>query len=79
MMRFDRWSATGRVFSPADAEGMFGWSHPREDIAKVFVYSGPIFIEIMFDGLVIFGGVAMEDLQMAEEAAYDYYRTSRAA
>jgi hypothetical protein len=78
MRYFKHWQTTGRAFSPADAEAMFGWDHPRDDIKRVFVYSGPTFIEIMDDDMVLFGGVAMEDLEMAEEAAFDWYRRAAA-
>jgi len=72
-MNFDQWRSTGRAFSPADAEAMFGWGHPREDIQRVYVYTGPEFIEVMDDDTVLYAGVAMEDLEMAEEASFAYY------
>jgi len=79
MSKFEQWRASGRAFSPADAEAMFGWDHMREDIKRVFVYSGPVFIEEMDDGLIVFGGVAMEDIAMAEEAAFQWYSSRKVA
>lgn len=78
MTHFHKWQASGRAFSPADAEGMFGWDGP-EDTKRVFVYSGPTFIEILDDDTPVFGGVAMEDHEMAEEAAFQWYREGQAA
>jgi len=74
MKRFDQWQATGRAFSPADAEAMFGWDSPRDDIERVFVYSGPTFVDILDDGTPVFGGVAFEGHQEAEEAAFQWLR-----
>jgi len=79
MNKFEQWRASGGVFSPADAEAMFGWDHMREDIKRVFVYSGPVFIEEMDDRLVVFGGVAMENIDMAEEAAFQWYMAQKVA
>lgn len=79
MDNFTKWQASGRAFSPDDAEHMFGWADPREDVKRVFVYSGPVFIEILLDGTPVFGGVAMGDHLMAEEAAFSWYRASRVA
>ena len=72
MTNFDKWRSSGRLFSPDDAEAMFGWDG-RDDVIGVFVHSGPTFIEILVDGTTVFGGVAMEDSEMAEEAAFHYY------
>lgn len=69
-MRFDQWQATGRAFSPADAEAMFGYAGDREDVARVFVYSGPVFIEILDDNTPVLFDVARGSHQEAEEDAF---------
>lgn len=79
MKTFAKWRANGRAFDPDYAEKTFDWRPLTQDVRKVFVYPGPVFIEILNDDTPIFGGVAMESLQMAEEAAYQWLRAREVA
>lgn len=76
MTDFYTWQATGRAFSPADAEAMFGWDGP-DDVKRVFVYRGPCFVDILEDDTPVFAVVAQTSHQDAEEAAFRWWDSTK--
>jgi hypothetical protein len=79
MMTFNEWTAAGRPFDPDYAQRTFGWKPLALPVDKVYVYPGMVFVEILLDGTPIFGGVAMGDRELAQEAAFQWYRARGAA
>jgi len=79
MMTFNAWKETRQTMTPGDARLLFSWEPLATETSQVCRYHGGVFIETLLDGTPVFGGVAMEDHQMAEEAAFQWLRATQAA